>query len=63
MVIKVSVEDCIGCGVCEQFCPESFKLDDSAGKTVVISAEADSIYPETVKKAVESCPVSAIMIE
>ncbi|MDO4988518.1 MAG: ferredoxin [Synergistes sp.] len=56
MSIKVNMDDCIGCGVCSQLCPEAFGLDEDAGRCVVISQD---VTP-SVRDAVDSCPVSAI---
>jgi len=56
MVIKINLDECIGCGVCAQLCPEVFKLDEDEGKGMVISQE----YSEAAKEAIDSCPVSAI---
>ncbi|MEG1602830.1 MAG: ferredoxin [Cloacibacillus sp.] len=58
MGIKVNLDDCIGCGVCSELCPQNFKLDEDEGKCMVISQDPS----QTVKEAAESCPVSAIMI-
>lgn len=54
--IKINLDECIGCGVCAQLCPEVFKLDENEGRSTVISQE----QVPTVKDAVDSCPVSAI---
>jgi len=59
MGIKVNLDECIGCGVCAQLCPEIFKLDENEGKCVVLSQE---VTPAS-KEAVDSCPVSAIIVE
>ncbi len=56
MVIKINLDECIGCGVCAQLCPEAFKLDENEGKGMVVSQE----YTDSVKEAIDSCPVSAI---
>ncbi|OUO95045.1 ferredoxin [Cloacibacillus sp. An23] len=58
MSIKVNLDDCIGCGVCAELCPQSFKLDELEGKSLVISQEVTA----AVKEAADSCPVSAIEI-
>ncbi len=59
MGIKVNLDDCIGCGVCSELCPQNFKLDEDEGKCMVISQEVDS----STKEAAGSCPVSAIAID
>lgn len=58
MGIKVNQDDCIGCGVCSELCPQNFKLDENEGKAMVISQEDT---PQA-KEAEDSCPVSAITI-
>lgn len=59
MVIRINLDECIGCGVCAQLCQESFKLDEDEGKALVISQKACC----EVKEAIDSCPVSAISCE
>ncbi|MEG1501849.1 MAG: ferredoxin [Cloacibacillus sp.] len=58
MTVKVNLDECIGCGVCAQFCPEVFSMDENEGKSLVVSQEE----VETLKEAIESCPVSAIIL-
>ena len=59
MSVKINLDDCIGCGVCAQLCPEVFKLDENEGKAMVISQDNLGL----AKEAVDSCPVSAITAE
>ena len=59
MGIKVNLDDCIGCGVCFELCPQNFKLDEDEGKCMVISNEVNS----SAKEAADSCPISAITID
>jgi ferredoxin len=59
-VLKVDKEVCIGCGTCTVLAPKSFKLDPS-GKAEPINPPADD--PETIKEAIDSCPVQAIKEE
>ena len=50
-------EGCTSCGLCEDACPEVFKMKDVA--TVIEDANyAD--FEEKIKEAVESCPVEVI---
>ena len=59
---NVNKDDCIGCGLCEDICPEVFKMDDEGMAVVIvdsISAEAEA----SAKEAEESCPTDAIIIE
>lgn len=58
---KVPVMDeeaCIGCGACEEICPEVFRMNESLGFALVINpggADADKI-----EEAIEACPVNCI---
>ncbi len=50
-------EDCTACGLCEDICPEVFKLEDIA---TVIKGVNYSDYEDKIKEAAESCPVEVI---
>lgn len=60
-ISKVTIEDgCIACGVCEQVCPEVFKVNDIA----VVLKDADlSANEEKIREAANSCPVTVIKVE
>jgi ferredoxin len=60
-ISKVTIEDgCIACGVCEQVCPEVFKVNDIA----VVLKEADlSKNEDKIREAANSCPVTVIKVE
>jgi ferredoxin len=60
MAIKnVWIEDgCTACGLCEDICPEVFKVDNLA---VVIEGVNYADYEEMIKEAAEICPVEVIM--
>lgn len=59
MVIKkVWIEEgCTACGLCEDICPEVFKVEDVAN---VIEGVNFDDYEEQIKEAAESCPVEVI---
>nr|WP_249030988.1 ferredoxin [Thermosipho africanus] len=59
--VKVRVDEatCIGCGVCENLCPDVFKIGDDM-KAKVLQAETDL---DCAKDAADSCPTSAITVE
>ena len=59
MTIRINLDECIGCGVCVERCPEVFKLDEDEGKGMVISQE----ITDCAREAADSCPVSAITID
>ncbi len=53
---------CIGCGNCEDECPEVFRLQDD-GLAYVINEQPDEELYGCVRNAADSCPVDAISIE
>lgn len=60
--MKATVLDgCISCGVCEEVCPEVFKIGDS-GVAEVIGDVTDQ-NADKAKEAAEGCPVSVITVE
>ncbi|HDQ93673.1 MAG TPA: ferredoxin [Synergistetes bacterium] len=59
MIVKVNHDECIGCGVCAQICPEVFELDEDAGKAKVIRQGG----AECAREASDSCPVGCITVE
>lgn len=59
MRIKIDRELCIGDGSCAAIAPKTFKLD-LEGKAIVLDDYGDD--DETIKMAIESCPVQAIIL-
>ncbi|MGI6252034.1 MAG: ferredoxin [Synergistaceae bacterium] len=59
MRVSIRTEECIGCGVCAQICPEVFSMDDDAGVSRVIQPEGS----DCAQEAADSCPVACIDIE
>lgn len=50
-------EGCTSCGLCEDICPEVFKVDDEA---TVLEDAIFFGYDARIKEAAESCPVKII---
>ena len=62
MKAKVNRDDCIGCELCTQICPEVFQMDDEQ-IAIVIADPIPAAVEDTAKDAEDSCPTSAITIE
>ncbi|MBC7327099.1 ferredoxin [bacterium] len=60
MKVKVDRELCIGCGLCEESCPEVFALDDEGKAYVLPDADLEACDLEEVAN---SCPAEAITVE
>lgn len=61
MRVTVDDETCIGCGLCEETCPEVFEMNDDKARVKVDEVPED--IAKTCKEAVENCPVEAIEVE
>jgi len=55
---KVSVDNstCVGCGLCEQSCPEVFRVEGDG----IAHIKAQSCPSHNVQEVAEQCPVNAI---
>ena len=53
---------CIGCGNCEDVCPEIFQLQDD-GLAHVITENPDEELYGCARDGADSCPTDAITIE
>lgn len=60
MTVKINLDDCIGCGVCMQICPQIFGLDEIAGKATLTCGDAPQNEEDAVKEAIDSCPIGCI---
>ena len=61
MKVKVDPDECTGCALCVDICPEGFEmLGDLA---VAKHDEVQSRAEESCMQAVEDCPVEAIRID
>jgi len=56
---KVSVDEsvCVGCGLCEQLCPEVFKVEDGIAKV-----KAQTCNQHNLSEISSQCPVEAIKV-
>lgn len=61
MRVKVN-QECIGCGMCIDICPEVFVYNDE-GLSSVKSQEVNDSLKDSVVEAQEACPVDAIETE
>jgi len=56
--VSVDVSTCVGCGLCEQSCPEVFKVEGD-GIAHVIAGNCTSC---NLQEIAEQCPVNAIKV-
>jgi ferredoxin len=59
MKVSVDATTCVGCGLCEQACPEVFKVGDDNIARVLKHACASCDLAEVASQ----CPVEAIKVE
>ena len=61
MKVKVN-QNCIGCGMCIDMCPEVFEYSDE-GLSRAKSEEVSDSLKDSISEAQETCPVDAIETE
>jgi ferredoxin len=57
-VVYIAEEECIGCGMCQDICPEVFKLDEETNVAKVIEPKEGP--EDLVQEAIDACPVECI---
>lgn len=57
---RVDHDLCIGCGLCEEVCPDVFVMNDEG--LAVIKEGADCADAGCCEEAADSCPVDAIFL-
>lgn len=53
----VDPDECTGCGLCEEICPDVFKLNDDGIADVI---DPHGATAELIQEAINECPVDAI---
>lgn len=56
--VTVDVSTCVGCGLCEQNCPEVFEMKDDG----IAHVKALVCSSCNLKDVAEQCPVNAISV-
>lgn len=59
--VLIDEEECIGCGSCEEICPEVFVLNEDTEKAEVINPEGGP--EDLIEEAIDACPVECIQWE
>jgi ferredoxin len=59
--VIIDEEECIGCGSCEEICPEVFKTNHQTEKSEVIKPEGGP--EDLIEEAMGECPMSCIFWE
>jgi len=60
MKVEIDVDLCTGCGLCEETCPDIFKLNEDDDVAEIIKKDYDDNDEECIEEAIESCPTEAI---
>ena len=56
--VTVDVATCVGCGLCEQSCPEVFIIEGDG----IAHVKAHSCTLHNLKEVAEQCPVTCIKV-
>jgi len=56
--VSVDVSTCVGCGLCEQTCPEIFEVQGDG----IAHVKAQACATHNVNETAEQCPVNAIKV-
>lgn len=63
MKVLVEADLCTGCGLCEETCPDIFKLNEDDDVAEITKTDYDENDEECIEEAVEICPTEAIITE
>ena len=53
-------DQCVGCGMCCEICPNCFRVQDNGGYSYVCQQPSDDGEKFSCEEAMQSCPVNAI---
>jgi ferredoxin len=56
--VTVDASTCVGCGLCEEACPEVFKIEGDG----VAHVRAQACVTHNLKEIAEQCPVDSIKV-
>ncbi|MDD5166751.1 MAG: ferredoxin [Candidatus Omnitrophica bacterium] len=56
--VTVDVSTCVGCGLCEQSCPEVFEIQGDG----IAHVKAQNCTQHNLAEVAEQCPVNAIKV-
>ncbi len=56
--VVVDASTCVGCGLCEQNCPEVFEVKDDG----IAHVKAQECSTHNLKEVADMCPVNAIAV-
>lgn len=56
--VSIDASTCVGCGLCEQACPEVFEIQGDG----IANVKAQSCGIHNVQEISEQCPVNAIKV-
>ena len=57
MIPFVDQEECTGCGLCEEVCPEVFQMNEDDVSEVY---DEDGASEDKIQEAIDGCPVECI---
>ena len=60
MKVSIDKEECIGCELCADQCPDIFEMDE---EVAIVKKQPDSAEEECVTLAEDACPTNAISHE
>ena len=62
MKAYIDRDGCISCGLCEEICPEVFRIADGGLAEVIVAGVPGEVEDEAFEAA-ESCPASVVTVE